>query len=312
MDPNTSQTLTTGSRETVRTRICIISDTHCATPKIPTCDLLLHCGDITVEGRLSEYRPQLQMLKEAPADLKLVIAGNHDITLDNEYYDRMGGEMHQDDVLDKKGLEEVREMWMGAETKRAGVIYLEEGTSSHTLRNGARFTVYSSPYQPEFCNWAFPYPRHEDRFNASPPIARRKAENPVPDFPAIDIMLTHGPPKGILDVTYDRLPVGCDHLRRADKRCRPLLHCFGHIHEGWGSGRMYWEQGDFQRNKPVERQIVKDEYAYLNLSEEDGMMPLKWGKETAFINASIMNIWYRPVNKPWVVDLDLPVRDAAS
>ena len=253
------------------------------------------------------------MLAEAPAELKLVIAGNHDITLDREYYARMGKKMHADEVLDEKGLEEVKEMWMGEETRKAGVYYLEEGMSSHTLANGARFTVYSSPYQPEFCDWAFPYGRDEDRFNNKPsrPVAKQKAENPVPDFPDVDIMLTHGPPKGVLDMTYDKLPVGCDHLRRAVKRCRPLLHCFGHIHEGWGSGRLDWSQDQFYRGKllPERHVMVEEDYAYLNLSEEDGGMPLKWGEETMFINAAIMNVWYRPVNKPWMVDLDLPVRE---
>ncbi|KAL9101057.1 MAG: hypothetical protein Q9163_003649 [Psora crenata] len=299
-------------RQTARTRICIISDTHCDTPRIPKCDLLLHCGDLTLEGRISEYEPQLKMLKEAPAELKLVIAGNHDITLDREYYARNGKAMHKDDVLDKKGLDEVKEMWTGAETRKAGVVYLEEGMSSHTLSNGAKFRVYSTPYQPEFCDWAFPYHRDEDRFNPSSPVARREAANPVPDFPGVDIMLTHGPPKKILDITYDKVPVGCDHLRRAGKRSRPLLHCFGHIHEGWGCGRMDWGQEQFCRGKLPERRTVDEGYAYLDLSQESGTS-VKWGEETIFINASIMNLWYQPVNEPWVVDLDLPVRkDAGS
>jgi hypothetical protein len=34
---------------------------------------------------------------------------------------------------------------------------------------------------------------------------------------------------------------------------------------------------------------------------------LEYGKETLFVNASIMNLQYRPLNAPWVVDLELPV-----
>jgi len=41
----------------------------------------------------------------------------------------------------------------------------------------------------------------------------------------------------------------------------------------------------------------------------DGGKGLKWGEETLFVNASIMNVFYRPKNAPWLVDLDLPVAD---
>lgn len=31
------------------------------------------------------------------------------------------------------------------------------------------------------------------------------------------------------------------------------------------------------------------------------------GKDTLFVNASIMDVRYRPINAPWVVDLNLPL-----
>lgn len=36
------------------------------------------------------------------------------------------------------------------------------------------------------------------------------------------------------------------------------------------------------------------------------------GESTLFVNASIMNVNYRPVNAPWVVDLDLPLGKGAA
>lgn len=83
------------------------------------------------------------MLKAHPAELKLVIAGNHDITLDEEYYRREGHEMHR---LKAENVEEVREMWSGEETRKAGIVYLEEGVRTFELRNGARFTVSDGPF----------------------------------------------------------------------------------------------------------------------------------------------------------------------
>ena len=31
------------------------------------------------------------------------------------------------------------------------------------------------------------------------------------------------------------------------------------------------------------------------------------GRETVFVNASVMDVGYRPVNAPWVVDVELPL-----
>lgn len=140
----------------VRTRFLIISDTHSALPAIkhdgydviprhplPKADVLLHCGDLTTIGHLHEYEKTLDLLGSIAADLKLVIAGNHDISLDEDYYARRGQYMHKrtrtgyDPNLPKKA----KEMWLGERAKAAGVTYLEEGTHSFRLKNGAKLRV---------------------------------------------------------------------------------------------------------------------------------------------------------------------------
>ena len=81
----------------ITTRFLIISDTHSASPEqnigkddiafrppLPEADVLLHCGDLTMLGHLHEYEKTLNMLENIDADLKLVIAGNHDISLVSE------------------------------------------------------------------------------------------------------------------------------------------------------------------------------------------------------------------------------------
>ena len=46
--------------------------------------------------------------------------------------------------------------------------------------------------------------------------------------------------------------------------------------------------------------------ARLDLTRQGGgKKELTWGEETVFVNAAVMDVSYRPVNRPWVVDLDL-------
>jgi predicted MPP superfamily phosphohydrolase len=141
----------------VKTRFLILSDTHSAEPSenlengnapfrppLPRADVLLHCGDLTMIGHLEEYEKTLGMLESIEADLKLVIAGNHDITLDEQYYTRKGQYMHRGDAYDKELPAKAREMWMGERARRAGVTYLEEGTHAFKLKNGASLQVCTS------------------------------------------------------------------------------------------------------------------------------------------------------------------------
>lgn len=148
----------------IKTRLCVISDTHTATPMpvssaeyayrepLPKADVLLHAGDLTTTGLVSEYQVMLDVLKKAEAELKIVIAGNHDITLDESFYNGCGSWMFHGGKAEN--LSKVREMWTGWDAKQAGIIYLEEGTRTFVLKNGATLTVgemLSILYR--FCSW---------------------------------------------------------------------------------------------------------------------------------------------------------------
>ena len=129
------------------------------------------------------------------------------------------------------------------------VTYLEDsGTRIGEL------SLWGSPWQPWFHDWAFQLQR-------GAPLAERWAL--VPE--GTDVLLTHGPPHGILDRTERGERVGCEELARALTRIRPRLHAFGHIHEGHGMHR---------------------------------------SEETLFVNASNCDRYYRPVNRPIVLDWD--------
>ncbi|HUZ94893.1 MAG TPA: metallophosphatase domain-containing protein [Edaphobacter sp.] len=50
-----------------------------------------------------------------------------------------------------------------------------------------------------------------------------------------DILITHGPLRGILDrASRQKKSQGCDQLLAAVRRVRPRLHVFGHIHQEYG------------------------------------------------------------------------------
>lgn len=311
---------------TAKVRFLIISDTHSQPlgpdvqgsdlafrAPLPRADVLLHCGDITNYGDLDEYRASLATLKDIKAELKLVIAGNHDRTLDWKFWKT---QRYPDE--DEGDHARAVELWRGPEAAAAGVTYLDEGVHRFTLNSGARFSVYASPYQPAFCNWAFPYKRDEDRFN--PPDSaledvRNIAQSPVPDFPEVDVMMTHGPPLGFRDRTVHGAAVGCAHLLRAIHRARPRLSCFGHIHEGWGAEHLQWRQTHEDSDEdPVARttresvdreKTVAEMAAYIDGSAS-GDTPVNHGQSTLLVNAAIMNVMCRPTNAPWLVDLDIP------
>lgn len=72
---------------TIKTRLLIISDTHGLTfpphIQLPPVDVAIHCGDLTEHSKLAEFETAIKLLEDIPAKLKLVIAGNHDFSLDD-------------------------------------------------------------------------------------------------------------------------------------------------------------------------------------------------------------------------------------
>jgi Icc-related predicted phosphoesterase len=99
-------------------------------------------------------------------------------------------------------------------------IYLED---SGIMIGGLSF--WGSPYTPEFLHWAFMYPRGE---------AAKEHWDRIPD--KLDVLITHGPPYGILDqTTRGGAHLGCEELLKAVEERRPKVHVFGHIHGGAGT-----------------------------------------------------------------------------
>jgi hypothetical protein len=65
-------------------RFVCVSDTHSAAPRqpLPAGDCLIHAGDFTDTGRPQELEAFCAWLRAQPHARKIVVAGNHDLTLD--------------------------------------------------------------------------------------------------------------------------------------------------------------------------------------------------------------------------------------
>lgn len=160
----------------ISTTFLIMSDSHgqqlLSKPPTDRIDVAIHCGDLTHESKLEEFQTTLQYLQDLNADLKLVIAGNHDFTLDVPAFERIVANTRpplEPELVRKTygDYGEVRNS-LFARAKHANIILLNEGSYEFKLRNGALLRVYASPYTPSFgsswagsSDWGFQYHLNE-------------------------------------------------------------------------------------------------------------------------------------------------------
>jgi len=182
----------------LRLRVVAISDTHERHEELvlPQGDVLLCAGDITANGHLRSLERFARWMDRQPHQHKVLIAGNHDFCFE----------------------EKPREAREVMRVHAPDVHYLQD---SGVILGGLR--VWGSPWQPRFYDWAF----NVDR---GAPLAEKWAL--IPDD--TDILVTHGPPFGVLDVTPAGMRVGCEALAERLEALRVRLHVFGHIHHSYG------------------------------------------------------------------------------
>jgi Icc-related predicted phosphoesterase len=201
-------------------KIIAFSDTHGLHNKliIPKCDIVIFAGDFSACNKPEEAPEFIDWFKSLPARWKIFTPGNHDLICDMNY--NLNDYLKWTNYVEGKGI-----MCLGGEryfTKETGVIDLD----------GLR--IYGSPYTPTFMNWAFMKDRGES-------IKREWDKIPK----KLDILITHGPPYGILDQIFDKaeyVSIGCEELKLAVEKVRPKIHLFGHIHNGYG-----FEQNEFTK-----------------------------------------------------------------
>lgn len=217
-------------------KIACISDTHgshkALTGFMPDADVLVHAGDLTSNGKRSQWIEAVQWLESQLDRYEHVvcIAGNHDFIAE---------------AFMKENAEDKMRAGMFS---KPNFHYLRD---SGVTIDGKHF--YGSPWTPRFFDWAF---------NADRGLVIKQYWDKIPAY--TNVLVTHGPPYRVLDwVGTER--VGCEDLREAIDRVKPQVNIFGHIHCAHG--------------------------------EANGQ------NGTKFINASIVDEQYRPVNIPIVIEI---------
>lgn len=163
---------------------------------LPQGDVLVFAGDALGNGSRPQWDKFVLWLKgQAPAyKVVLVTAGNHDRCLED---------------MDKSTIK--------AAFSGTNIHYLED---EEIVIDGVKFYMY--PWTPKFMNWSF---------MTKPDEARRICAK-IPED--VDVLVTHGPPRNILDRTDIGDSVGCQELADRLVVVRPRVHIFGHIHEAYG------------------------------------------------------------------------------
>lgn len=177
-------------------KIVFISDTHAKHRQLtlPEGDILIHAGDVSERGEPEQIDDFLNWISIQDFRHKIFIAGNHDF-----YFEDVAS-IQLDFIIPDN------------------VIYLND--SGVTIEG---IKIWGSPVQPWFYDWAFNRQRGEEI---------QQHWDLIPND--TDILITHGPPKGVLDMTKGGIEAGCENLYDTVMRTTIKVHVFGHIHEGYG------------------------------------------------------------------------------
>lgn len=212
-------------------KITLISDTHSKHNQLtlPKGDILIHAGDVSSRGNKREVKNFLNWFSKQDYKYKIFIAGNHDFFFEQE----------NENIIQ--------------EIIPENIIYLNDsGIEIEGIK------IWGSPIQPTFFDWAF---------NRERGTEIKKHWDLIPND--TDILITHGPPFGILDQTVRGENVGCKELLIRVLEIKPKIHVFGHIHEAYGEAQKH---------------------------------------DIKFINASVLNVRYQVTNLSVEVDFDKRVR----
>jgi Icc-related predicted phosphoesterase len=103
-------------------------------------------------------------------------------------------------------------------------------------------SFYGTPWLPDLSRWAYYQPDEE----------RKRKWDLIPNH--TDVLITHTPPVGIIDLPRSGRNVGCPYLRSAVSEIAPRLHCFGHIHAS--AGRSVQERTTFVNASVIDSNYV--------------------------------------------------------
>lgn len=185
--------------------VSVISDTHGRHRDLPyvEADVVLFCGDEASSQHFAKNAIEAEDFFDWYRDYP----AEHKVFLPGNHSLAFQAGMYRGDALSHMGI----------------ITLVNESVSLHGYK------LYGSPYSP-LLGRCGAYMRPRERMSAVWEL--------IPDD--VDILLTHGPPQGVLDMArdYDQpengeqlIHVGCQALRQRVDAVQPLLHCFGHIHD---------------------------------------------------------------------------------
>ena len=244
-------------------RVVLISDTHGKHRdiKLPKGDILIHAGDMTNVGELVQFEDFNKWMGEQDFEHKIAVAGNHDTSLDLPADEVLCGQTRRS-PLRIVGIG-TREEWRNKIIPLfTNFVYLE---NSGVVVDG--LNIWGSPYTPFFASdfW---------RFYTRSGAERSRMWAKIPE--GLDVLITHGPPRGILDMTMEKVEAGDlelhDRVRRLMKN-PPKVHVFGHIHEGYGTMKI---ESSIRKTQFINASVATRSYAMTN-------PPLVWDTELDII-----------------------------
>ena len=214
-----------------KVKIVCISDTHlCDIQNIglEPADILIHAGDWTKRGTMTE-----------------IDCFYSDLLDISHMYDKVLVTPGNHDIIVESQAELITSLFYSKNIE----CLIDESY------NYKGINFYFSPFANKFGNWAF--------MKEAQDIDSVWDKIPI----NTDILVTHGPPYGQLDIVDNYgMPehVGCGVLLKKVRKVKPKVHIFGHIHES----NSYMYRGD-----------------------------------TLYVNCSIYGEKHRPTNRPYIITL---------
>lgn len=268
-------------------RIVCISDTHNKHPTVPLGDVLIHAGDLTENGSFDEVQKELDWLSSLPHKHKILVAGNHDVLLDDaflsKYPERRYGQTKTRHDLNWGEVTYLQDTSITLEINIPSEISsIDQQTDD--VRDTRKITIFGSPWTPQYGTSAFQY-RPDEGYHWENILSSLGTTTP-------DIIVTHGPPRLHLD-GRDFHRAGCPYLAEEIRLLRPRLHVFGHIHVSYGQEDVILDgvQGGHEKIMTGWAGWGTVVYMVMLAACARIMRALKFGdnKTTTFVNAAVVS-----------------------
>jgi len=125
-------------------KVICISDTHNHQPEVPSGDILIHSGDLTDNGSFEEMQEQLNWLSSLSHRHKILVAGNHDVLLDEAFLERYP-ERRYGQVGTATDLE-----WGDIHYLENSSVTVELEPADDSISKKKQLEIFGSPFTPRY------------------------------------------------------------------------------------------------------------------------------------------------------------------